>query len=317
MPLCQLCDEPGADKRWSASLQMAAWTAAAWGVGPWVVMVRGVITVLLHFQVKMGTQKRKSIVGSMLRFACLSHSLTHTGSLSAVRFLLCCRGCCVCDGSDLWNLHSRTPPPLVPEMTSLPSHLTYFYHGSLEETVSAGIAAICGRDSNLSVCSVGLSGPVMQPHERCLEKETQPPTIFAFETSHWLVIILIYFVCMAGYEAGPFNSHPGFSLCAFTVWLWARGHRKERTLKTETNFRQSEISHKTNFYNYHTIVKSVKSKWHLVQNTHTHTQTRTVALACTTEHPLIFMFTWLAPSISPECFCNFLQFLPSLKPPLS
>lgn len=83
MPLCQLCDEPGADKRWSASLQMAAWTAAAWGVGPWVVMVRGVITVLLHFQVKMGTHKRKSIVGSMLRFACLSHSLTHTGSLSA------------------------------------------------------------------------------------------------------------------------------------------------------------------------------------------------------------------------------------------
>lgn len=113
MPLCQLCDEPGADKRWSASLQMAAWTAAAWGVGPWVVMVRGVITVLLHFQVKMGTHKRKSIVGSMLRFACLSHSLTHTGSLSAVWFLLCCRGCCVCDGSDLWNLHSRTPPPLV------------------------------------------------------------------------------------------------------------------------------------------------------------------------------------------------------------
>lgn len=195
----------------------------------------------------------------------------HTqAAFSAVRFLLCCRGCCVCDGSDLWNLHSRTPPPLVPEMTSLPSHLTYFYHGSLEETVSAGIAAICGRDSNLSVCSVGLSGPVMQPHERCLEKETQPPTIFAFETSHWLVIILIYFVCIAGYEAGPFNSHPGFSLCAFTVWLWARGHRKERTLKTETSFRQSEISHKTNFYNYHTIVKSLKSKWHLVQNTHTH-----------------------------------------------
>lgn len=36
--LCQLCDEPGADKRWSASLQMAAWAAAVWGVWEWVVM---------------------------------------------------------------------------------------------------------------------------------------------------------------------------------------------------------------------------------------------------------------------------------------
>ena len=82
VPLCQLCDEPGADKRWSASLQMAACAAAAWGVEGWAVggdewelsrrkmgSVR-MITVLLHFQVKMGTHKRKSIVGSMLWSAC-------------------------------------------------------------------------------------------------------------------------------------------------------------------------------------------------------------------------------------------------------
>ena len=56
----------------------------------------GMITVLLHFQVKMGTHKRKSIVGSMLCLPAESlcdththtHTHTHTGSSSAVWFPL-------------------------------------------------------------------------------------------------------------------------------------------------------------------------------------------------------------------------------------
>lgn len=280
MPLCQLCDEPGADKRWSASLQMAAWAAAAWGVGLWVVMVRGVITVLLHFQVKMGTHKRKSIVGSMLRFACLSHSLTHTGSLSAVWFLLCCRGCCVCvwwfrfvesplenttasgSGNDILAFPSDILLPRQPGGNCLSGDCRHMWKRQQSKCVQCRVKRTCYATAWICWAMSGKRNKTS--HNICFWSKS-------LMCHHTLKhdIILIYFVCIAGYEEGPFYSHPGFSLCAFTVWLWVRGHRKERTLKTETSFRQSEICHKTNFYNYHTIVKSLKSKWHLVQNTHT------------------------------------------------
>lgn len=94
----------GADKQWSASLQMAVWAAAArvgwWWWGVFVVLVWEEITAFMWFQVKMGTHKRKSVVRGILRY-----SMTAWAVGRLTRPALCCvtfsTFCRVIFGSDV------------------------------------------------------------------------------------------------------------------------------------------------------------------------------------------------------------------------